>query len=149
LIGTTMVGLAAIPGTRTGQPAMVLLRGLFGARLSYVPTVLHIIQMVGWGAFELWVIAQGAQAIAGDAVPYAVWVIVAGVITTVLSIWPLGAVRLIRRYITVLVILAMIWFGWQFLSDAQPQTGGSWEAFAPAVDYVIALSVSRSEEHTS
>src|SRR5690606_3535272 len=37
---------------------------------------------------------------------------------------------------------AMIWFGWQFLSDAQPQTGGSWEAFAPAVDYVIALSVS-------
>ncbi|HLU71300.1 MAG TPA: cytosine permease [Nonomuraea sp.] len=142
LIGTTMVGLAAIPGTQTGKPAMVLLRGLFGARLSYFPTVLNIIQMVGWGAFELWVIAQGALAIFGDTVPYAVWVLVAGVITTVLSIWPLGAIRLIRRYITVLVIIAMIWFSVRFLGDAQPQTGGSWEAFAPAVDYVIALSVS-------
>src|SRR5690606_40876840 len=48
----------------------------------------------------------------------------------------------IRRYITVLVIIAMIWFSVRFLGDAQPQTGGSWEAFAPAVDYVIALSVS-------
>ncbi|MFC5821065.1 purine-cytosine permease family protein [Nonomuraea harbinensis] len=142
LIGTTMVGLAAIPGTQTGKPAMVLLRGLFGARLSYFPTVLNIIQMIGWGAFELWVIAQGALAIFGDTVPYAVWVIVAGVITTVLTVWPLGAVRLIRRYITVLVIIAMIWFAVQFLGDAQPRTGGSWEAFAPAVDYVIALSVS-------
>lgn len=59
VIGTAMVGLAAIPGQRTGAPAMVLLRGLFGARLSYLPTVLNIIQMLGWGAFELWVIAQG------------------------------------------------------------------------------------------
>lgn len=142
LIGTAMVGLAAVPGTRTGQPAMVLLRGLFGARLSYIPTVLNIIQMVGWGAFELWVIAMGARAIFGSAVPYAVWVIVAGVLTTALSIWPLGAVRVLRRYVTIAVIIAMIWFAVDFLGTAQPETGGSWAAFAPAVDYVIALSVS-------
>ncbi|WP_219498596.1 purine-cytosine permease family protein [Nonomuraea ceibae] len=142
LIGTAMVGLSAIPGTQTGQPAMVLLRGLFGARLSYVPTVLNIIQMIGWGAFELWVIAQGAMAVFGDTVPYAVWVIVAGVLTTALTIWPLGAIRLLRRYITALVIVALIWFTFQFLGDAPPQSGGSWTAFAPAVDYVIALSVS-------
>ena len=49
LIGTALVGLSAIPGVRTGRPAMVLLRGLFGARLSYVPTVLNIVQMLGWG----------------------------------------------------------------------------------------------------
>src|SRR5688500_12222219 len=66
LIGTAMVGLSAIPGTQTGQPAMVLLRGLFGARLSYIPTALNIIQMIGWGAFELWVISMGAMAIFGD-----------------------------------------------------------------------------------
>ncbi|MFG3437695.1 purine-cytosine permease family protein [Nonomuraea sp. NPDC047897] len=142
LIGTAMVGLAAVPGTRTGQPAMVLLRGLFGAKLSYIPTVLNIVQMVGWGAFELWVIAMGASAIFGSAVPYAVWVIVAGVITTALSIWPLGAVRVLRRYVTIAVVIAMVWFSVDFLGTAQPQTGGSWAAFAPAVDYVIALSVS-------
>ncbi|GAA2299018.1 putative hydroxymethylpyrimidine transporter CytX [Nonomuraea roseoviolacea subsp. roseoviolacea] len=142
LIGTAMVGLAAIPGTQTGRPAMVLLRGLFGARLSYVPTVLNIIQMVGWGAFELWVISMGATAVFGPAVPYAVWVIAAGVLTTSLSIWPLGSVRLLRRYVTLAVIFALIWFAVDFLGHARPAAGGSWQAFAPAVDYVIALSVS-------
>jgi putative hydroxymethylpyrimidine transporter CytX len=141
LIGTAMVGLSAIPGTRTGQPAMVLLRGLFGAKISYAPTVLNIVQMLGWGAFELWVIAKAATAIFGS-VPYQVWVIVAGVLTTALTIWPLGSIRLLRRYVTVGVIVSLIWFGWFFLTEAQPHTGGSWTAFAPAVDYVIALSVS-------
>ncbi|GAA1617862.1 putative hydroxymethylpyrimidine transporter CytX [Nonomuraea maheshkhaliensis] len=141
LIGTAMVGLSAIPGTRTGQPAMVLLRGLFGARISYVPTVLNIVQMLGWGAFELWVIAKGATAIFGS-VPYQVWVIVAGVLTTALTIWPLGSIRLLRRYVTVGVIIAMVWFTVFFLREAPPQTGGTWTAFPAAVDYVIALSVS-------
>ncbi|MEV4167851.1 cytosine permease [Nonomuraea sp. NPDC049709] len=141
LIGTAMVGLSAIPGTQTGQPSMVLLRGLFGARISYVPTVLNIVQMIGWGAFELWVIAKGATAIFGS-VPYQVWVVVAGVLTTALTIWPLGSIRLLRRYVTVGVIIAMIWFTVFFLRDAPSPEGGSWTAFPAAVDYVIALSVS-------
>ncbi|MGP3934336.1 cytosine permease [Nonomuraea sp. KM88] len=141
LIGTAMVGLSAIPGTRTGQPAMVLLRGLFGARISYAPTVLNIVQMLGWGAFELWVIAKAATAIF-DGVAYPVWVVLAGVLTTALTIWPLGAIRLLRRYVTVGVIVSMIWFTWYFLSEAPAPAGGSWTGFAPAVDYVIALSVS-------
>ncbi|MET8863987.1 cytosine permease [Nonomuraea sp. NPDC004580] len=141
LIGTAMVGLSAIPGTRTGKPAMVLLRGLFGARISYVPTVLNIIQMIGWGAFELWVIAKGAGAIF-PSVPYQVWVLVAGVLTTALTVWPLGSIRLLRRYVTVGVIVAMIWFAVFFLRDAPSPEGGSWTAFPAAVDYVIALSVS-------
>ena len=39
VLGTLPVALAGLPGARTGAPAMVLLRGLFGARLSYLPTV--------------------------------------------------------------------------------------------------------------
>ncbi|MFI6485345.1 purine-cytosine permease family protein [Nonomuraea sp. NPDC050663] len=142
LIGTVMVALSAIPGTQTGRPSMVLLRGLFGAKVSYVPTVLNVVQMLGWGAFELWVIAIGCQAIFGDAVPYAVWVIAAGVLTTVLTIWPLGAIRVLRRYVTIAVIIALAYYAWRFLGQAPPQSGGSWTGFGPAVDYVIALSVS-------
>jgi Purine-cytosine permease and related proteins len=142
LVGTAMVGLAAVPGAQTGRPAMVLLRGLFGAKLSYVPTVLNIIQMLGWGAFELWVIAMGAQAIFGDAVPYAAWVIGAGVLTTALTIRPLGAIRLLRRYVTAGVIVSMIWLTVALVAEGPSLSGGSWEAFAPAMDYVIALSVS-------
>jgi NCS1 family nucleobase:cation symporter-1 len=142
LVGTAMVGLAAVPGAQTGRPAMVLLRGLFGAKLSYVPTVLNIIQMLGWGAFELWVIANGAQAIFGDAVPYGAWVIIAGIITTALTIRPLGAIRLLRRYVTAGVIVSMVWLTVALVREGPSLTGGSWDAFAPAMDYVIALSVS-------
>ncbi|MBX6381954.1 MAG: cytosine permease [Microbispora sp.] len=142
LLGTAMVGLAAIPGVHTGRPAMVLLRGLFGARLSYIPTVLNIVQMLGWGAFELWVIANGAQALFGTAVPYAVWVIAAGALTTALTIRPLGALRLLRRYVTAGVVIAMIWLSVALFRQGPSVGGGSWDAFAPAVDYVIALSVS-------
>ncbi|GAA5047106.1 putative hydroxymethylpyrimidine transporter CytX [Thermocatellispora tengchongensis] len=142
LIGTTMIGLSAIPGVRTGAPAMVLLRGLFGTRLSYVPTVLNMIQMLGWGAFELWVIATGAQAIFGDGVPYAVWVIAAGALTIVLTIWPLGSIRVLRRFVTAGVVVSMIWLSVALFRQGPPLTEGSWQAFVPAVDYVIALSVS-------
>ena len=142
LLGTAMVGLAAIPGVRTGRPAMVLLRGLFGARLSYIPTVLNIVQMLGWGAFELWVIASGAEALFGAAVPYAVWVLAAGALTIGLTIRPLGALRLLRRYVTVGVVVAMVWLSVALFRQGPSVGGGSWDAFAPAVDYVIALSVS-------
>jgi len=47
VLGTLPVALAGLPGTRTGAPAMVLLRGLFGARLSYLPTALNILQCLG------------------------------------------------------------------------------------------------------
>jgi NCS1 family nucleobase:cation symporter-1 len=65
VIGGIMLGLAAVPGTRAGVPAMMLLRGLFGTRLSYVPTVLNILQMIGWGTFELIVIADAAEQLFG------------------------------------------------------------------------------------
>ncbi|RJL32209.1 purine-cytosine permease family protein [Bailinhaonella thermotolerans] len=142
LIGTAMVGLAAVPGARTGAPSMVLLRGLFGARLSYVPTVLNIVQMLGWGTFELVVIAGGAEAIFGDALPRWAWVVLAGVITTALTIRPLGAVRILRRYVTAGVVVAMVVLSIAVFSRGPSLPTGSWTGFPAAVDYVIALSVS-------
>jgi len=64
VLGTLAVALASVPGSRTGAPAMVLLRGLFGARVSYVPTVLNILQLVGWGTFEIVIIASAAHQVA-------------------------------------------------------------------------------------
>src|SRR4051794_21020146 len=94
VVGGLMLGLAAVPGARTGQPAMVLLRGLFGAKLSYVPTVLNIAQLVGWGTFELIVISDAALELFGGGQRW-LYVVTAGLITTVLTIWPLGSVRLL------------------------------------------------------
>src|SRR3954454_25033272 len=60
LIGTLFLGLAAVAGARSGRPGMVLLRGLFGAKVSYLPTVVNVIQLLGWGTFEIVVISQAA-----------------------------------------------------------------------------------------
>src|ERR1700712_5537098 len=42
IAGSLLLGFAARAGAETGAPAMVLMRGLFGLRGSYLPTVLNI-----------------------------------------------------------------------------------------------------------
>ncbi|MFF5262430.1 purine-cytosine permease family protein [Actinomadura viridis] len=141
-LGGLMLGLAAAPGARTGQPAMVLLRGLFGARLSYVPTVLNIAQLIGWGTFELIVIADAASAL-WDGIPRWGYVIAAGILTTVLTIWPLGSVRLLRRYVTVAVGIALVYFYIQLVREPLPDlTEGSWGGFWIGADAALAVSIS-------
>ncbi len=153
LLGGLMLGLSAVPGARTGRPAMVLLRGLFGARLSYVPTVLNIAQLIGWGTFELIVIAEAAGELFGGG-PRWLYVVAAGVLTTVLTIWPLGSVRLLRRFVTVAVVIALGWFYLQFFREGLPDltanpgpSGGApfgtdWSMFWLATDAALAVSIS-------
>ncbi|WP_309237366.1 cytosine permease [Actinomadura sp. BRA 177] len=142
IIGGLMLGLAAVPGTRTGQPAMVLLRGLFGARLSYAPTILNIAQLIGWGTFELIVIADAAREL-WDGVPRWGYVVAAGVITTVLTVWPLGSVRLLRRYVTVAVAIALVYFYVELVRQPLPDlTEGSWGGFWIGADAALAVSIS-------
>jgi|SRR5437868_1565833 len=142
VLGGLMLGLAAAPGARTGQPAMVLLRGLFGARLSYVPTVLNVAQLIGWGTFELIVIADAARAL-WDGVPRWTYVIAAGTLTTVLTIWPLGSVRMLRRYVTAAVMVALVYFYVQLVREPLPDlTEGSWGGFWIGADAALAVSIS-------
>jgi putative hydroxymethylpyrimidine transporter CytX len=142
VIGGVMLGLAAVPGARAGVPAMMLLRGLFGTRLSYVPTVLNVFQMIGWGTFELIVIADAAEQLFGGG-PHWAYVVVAGVLTTVLTIWPLGSVRVLRRYVTAAVVLALAYFYVQLARQPLPDLGhGSWSHFWVGADAALAVSIS-------
>src|SRR5687767_6208335 len=63
VIGNALLGLSAVPGAETGAPAMVLLRGLFGRRGSYLPTALNLAQCLGWATFEVLIIAEAADRI--------------------------------------------------------------------------------------
>ncbi|WP_433179134.1 purine-cytosine permease family protein [Actinoallomurus sp. CA-150999] len=142
VIGGIMLGLAAVSGTRAGVPAMMMLRGLFGTRLSYIPTVMNILQMIGWGTFELVTIAGAAKELFGGG-PHWAYVIVAGVITTVLTIWPLGSVRVLRRYVTAAVVLALAYFYVQLVRQPLPNlTHGSWSHFWIGADAALAVSIS-------
>lgn len=141
-LGSAAIAASAVLGAQTGAPAMVLLRGLLGARVSYLPTVLNVVQMVGWGTFELVTIATAAATVL-PAVPQWGYVVAGGVVTTALSLYPLGSVRLLRRYVTTAVIIAMGYLFFRLLAEPLPPlTAGTWSGFSVGVDLTVAVAVS-------
>jgi nucleobase:cation symporter-1, NCS1 family len=142
VLGALPFALAGVQGTRTGAPAMVLLRGLFGARLSYLPTALNILQCLGWGVFELVTIATAAHTVA-PALPKTGYVLIAGAATGLLTIRPLGAIRVLRRYATTAVLIVLVYLFVQLLRHPLPAfTHGTWSGFWAATDTVVATGVS-------
>jgi nucleobase:cation symporter-1, NCS1 family len=142
LLGATVLALSGIPGAQTGAPAMVLLRGLFGARVSYLPTALNILQLFGWSIFELVTIATAAQTVA-PGVPKWGYVLIAGAATALLTIRPLGAIRVLRRYATGAVLIVMCYLFVQLLRHPLPAfTHGTWSGYWAATDTVVAVAIS-------
>jgi putative hydroxymethylpyrimidine transporter CytX len=146
LVGTVLgalgVAAAGLPGQATGAPSMVLLRGLFGTRASYLPTVLNVVQLIGWTTFELVTIGTAMHQIA-DGVPRWAYIVVGGVITTLLALRPLGWIRVLRKYVTVAVVIALTYLFVQLLRHPLPALNhGSWSGFWIAVDTVVGVSVS-------
>jgi purine-cytosine permease-like protein len=121
---------------------MVLLRGLFGARVSYLPTALNILQLFGWSIFELVTIATAAQTVA-PGVPKWGYVLIAGAATALLTIRPLGAIRVLRRYATGAVLIVMGYLLVQLLRHPLPAfTHGTWSGYWAATDTVVAVAIS-------
>ena len=142
LLGTLVLALSGIPGAQTGAPAMVLLRGLFGTRVSYLPTALNILQLFGWSIFELVTIATAAHTVA-PAVPKWGYVLIAGAATALLTIRPLGAIRVLRRYATAAVLVVMVYLFVQLIRHPLPAfTHGTWTGYWAATDTVVAVAIS-------
>src|SRR5947208_9461500 len=120
ILGTLLIAAAAVPGAETGAPSMVLLRGLLGRRLSYVPTLVNVVQLVGWSVFEIVVIAAAAEQLFpwdGHRWPY---VLVAGLLTIAMTIRPLGVVRILRRYAIAAVTVTTIYLYVELLRPPVP-----------------------------
>jgi putative hydroxymethylpyrimidine transporter CytX len=142
LLGNVLLGLAAAPGAETGAPAMVLFRGLFGRRGSYVPTVVNLAQCVGWSTFEIVIIAESADKVVGGGWRWP-FVVLAGVVATSMAIRPIAVVRVLKRYVVWLVVASTAYLFVQVLGDDLPGLwAGGWNGFWPAVDLVASLSVS-------
>jgi NCS1 family nucleobase:cation symporter-1 len=141
-IGALVLGGAAVFGSQTGAPAMACLRGLFGRRGSMAPTVLNIAQNIGWATMEIIVISQAAVAVTSERWRW-LFVVLAGVIATVMAVRPLGSVKVLRKFMVWLVLIASVYLFVQVLSKPVqdlPQDGvfGFW----PAVDLAAAGVVS-------
>jgi purine-cytosine permease-like protein len=69
--------------------------------------------------------------------------VIAGVVTTLLAMRPLGFVRVLRRYALVAVALSTVYLFVQLLRHPLPAlTHGSWSGFWVGADVVIAVAVS-------
>src|SRR4051812_16718627 len=120
---------------------MVLLRGLLGRRVSYLPTVLNVVQCVGWATFEIVIIAESAARLLHA--PRWPFLLAAGAVATLMALRPLGSVRILARYAVWLALAGVVYLFVQVLSHPLPgftEAGAS--SFWTAADIVIALPVS-------
>ena len=140
VIGGLLLGMTAAPAARERVPAMMLLRGLLGRRVSGLPTALNIVQCIGWATFEIVVIAESAS----RALHTLRWPIVlaAGVLATAMAVRPLGVMRVLARYAVWLALAVTAYLFLRVLSHPSHQVTEGASSFWSAVDVVIALPVS-------
>lgn len=142
VIGGVILGASALFGSVTGAPSMVALRGLLGRRGSTVPTVLNILQNIGWGTMEIIVISTTAASILGSGWRWP-FVLLAGLVTTTMAVRPLGSVKLLRTIMVWLVLLCTVYLFIMVLRQpVHPIDQSHVIGFWPAVDLAVAGVVS-------
>jgi nucleobase:cation symporter-1, NCS1 family len=152
-IGNLMLAVAARIGAEVGAPTMVIYRAPLGIRGSFVPTVFNVLQNVGWGAFELFIIGAGAAAIS-DRLTGArlrpLWIVLFGGIVLAMTLGgPTAIVRKwLRRYAVWIVLGSSAYLTWYMLTKfhvgtlwSRPGKGG-YPSFWQGIDLVVALPVS-------
>ena len=152
LIGCVPLALVALAGQREGVPTMVLLRPVLGARGSAVPSVLNVIQLVGWTAVEFWVMGEVANVVSARLFGFesrVFWLALVAIVCTGLAMG--GPVLVVRRWLErfgIYVLLgAAVWITVEVLRAGE--LGSIWSApaegglpFWLAVDLVIVMPVS-------
>jgi NCS1 family nucleobase:cation symporter-1 len=147
LIGCIPLALLGLAGAREGVPGMVLFRPVLGVRGSYVPSVLNILQLIGWTGFEFWAMSMVADQIVH--VSYWFWLVVVAVVCTTLALG--GPILVVRRWLErfgAWVVAGVAgWITFKVLTTAS--LGSVWQRpgegglpFWLAVDLVIAMPVS-------
>lgn len=152
VIGVVLLALAGVIGTDTGLAAMSSLRPTLGVRGASVPAVINMVQLAGWGSFEIIVMRDSADALAkqafGLSVPI-VWTLLFGLLATLLAVsGPLSFVRRFLRTWGIWLLLAgAAWLTWTLLARhdlgalvRRPGTGDM--PFGSAIDLVVAMPLS-------
>lgn len=158
VIGAGLLAWVAKIGCDSGLASAGLMQAVYGTGFARLPIVLNIVQLLGWGAFELVVMRDATVAVARQAggMQSQGWAVAATLLWGGLLAVLIGGsmVRLVRRLVSrfalPLVSLSLVWLTWQFAGMAQAQ---GWAAFwsrpgaggmgvLSALDLVIAMPVS-------
>ncbi|WP_370625889.1 cytosine permease [Comamonas sp. NLF-1-9] len=158
LIGAGLLGWVGKLGCDSGLASAGLMHVVYGRRFASLPIVLNIVQLLGWGAFELVVMRDATVAIGRQAGmltssqgPLLATLAWGAVVLLLISGSMVALVRkLIARIALPLVVLSLLWLSWQFSSMAQTQglaalwqrSGDGSMGALSAIDLVIAMPVS-------
>ena len=152
VLGCLLLALVGMIGSDTAVPTMVLLRPVLGVRGSYLPSVLNVLQLIGWTIFEFIIMGFAADAISRALFGTSnlmVWTAVFAAIVILMGVGgPIGVVRQWLKKFAVWVVLATTtWLTIYLLTSpalgtvlSQPGIGGL--PFWVAVDLVIAMPIS-------
>jgi putative hydroxymethylpyrimidine transporter CytX len=151
-IGNILLAAAGTIGSQTAVPTMVLLRPALGIRGSYLPTALNVVQLIGWGSFEVFIMAQAANGISRALFGYenlVLWALVFATFCTLMAVGgPLVVVRKwLERFAIWFVYATSLYLTWHLFAHydlrallARPGDGSL--PFWLGVDLVVAMPVS-------
>lgn len=151
-IGCLALALVGLAGQREGVPSMVLFRPVLGLRGSFLPSMLNVLQLVGWTAVEFWAIAQVANIVSRRLFgfdSYGMWLVVVAVVCTGLALG--GPILVVRRWLErfgiYLMVASVAWITFKVLAAGdlgaiwhRPGEGGL--PFWLAVDLVVVMPIS-------
>ena len=128
LVGNLMLAVAGLIGAQARVPAMTLMRAPLGSRGSFLPTVINVVQCLGWTVFELLVIATAAAALSDELVGVDarwMWTLVFGAAALAMGLLgPIGVVRTVLRRVAVWVVpVAIVYLTWWALTGGGPRGG--------------------------
>jgi NCS1 family nucleobase:cation symporter-1 len=155
-VGVLLLAAVGVIGSDTGLSSMAALRLTLGSYGAAVPAVLNLLQLIGWGAFEIIVMRDaasllGAQA-SGEGSLWAnpmLWTLLFGALATLLAVsGPLTFVRqILRKWGIWLLLAACLWLTWNLFAKADlaalwARAGDGSMAFAVGFDIAIAMPLS-------
>jgi len=155
-VGVLLLAAVAVIGADTGLSAMASLKTSLGRQGVMLPTLLNLLQLIGWGAFELIVMRDAASLLAttqwGEASPLAnplLWTLAFGALATLLAVGgPLTFVRrVLRKWGIWLLLAACLWLTWNLFAKADlaalwVRTGDGSLSLAVGFDIAIAMPLS-------
>lgn len=152
IIGCALLALGAAAGADHGVPTMVLFRPVLGIRGSWAPSVINVVQLIGWTAVELWAMSYVADLVVSRTFDFSarwLWLILASILCTGLAVWgPVSVVRVwmgkfgawtILGICAAVTVLALQTDG---IGELLGRKGTGGLSFGTALDLVIALPVS-------
>lgn len=155
-LGALLLGAVGVIGSDTGMASMAALRLSLGLQGATLPALLNLLQLIGWGAFEIIVMRDAASLLAGKFLgadsawtSATLWTLFFGTLATLLAVaGPLAFVRrVLRRWGIWLLLGACAWLTWDLfakadLADLWTRGGDGSMSFALGFDLAIAMPLS-------